>query len=127
MSVKNESSGGIFKKTRPEKIRRTELKMLIQMLEAQDSSMVKFGNQVTRHPVVLKQILRAANSSLTGSTVEITEPAHAALFLGSRRIVFLLNTLPPEIIEEDEVEAVPPTPRLALSTPHDDSSDSVRR
>jgi HD-like signal output (HDOD) protein len=49
----------------------------------------------------VKALLRAANSSLTGSSVEITDPAHATLFLGSRRVSFLLSTLPPEIIEED--------------------------
>jgi hypothetical protein len=38
---------------------------------------------------------------MTGSAVTITEPTHAALFLGSRRVAFLLNTLPPEIIDDD--------------------------
>ncbi|HQZ69185.1 MAG TPA: HDOD domain-containing protein [Planctomycetaceae bacterium] len=106
MASSNEVSGSIFRKPQPKKILRSELNQLIEMLHASDSSLIKFGEQVSQHPAVLKQILRAANSSLTGSAVEITRPAHAALFLGSRRVIFLLNTLPPEIIEEDleEVE-----------------------
>lgn len=101
MATTNQQSSGIFKKPRPAKIRLSELKNLISMLEATDTSLVKFGKEVSGHPVVLKQLLRAANSSMTGSSVTITEPTHAALFLGSRRVTFLLNTLPPEIIEDD--------------------------
>jgi len=101
MSGPGQSTISIFGKKRLAQIRRSELKELIEMLEATDSSLVRFAQAVSRHPVVLKQLLRAANSSLTGSAVEITEPAHAAIYLGSRRVVFLLNTLPPEVIEED--------------------------
>ncbi len=101
MASSNEVSGTIFRKPQPKKILRSELKQLIEMLHVLDSSLIKFGEKVSQHPAVLKQILRAANSSLTGSAVEITEPGHAALFLGARRVIFLLNTLPPEIIEED--------------------------
>lgn len=64
--------------------------------------MSRFGEAVSKHPVVVQQLMRAANSSLTGSAVEISTPAHAALYLGARRVSFLLNTLAPEIIEEDE-------------------------
>jgi HD-like signal output (HDOD) protein len=105
MAPSNDFSSSIFRKPQPSKVLRSELNQLIKMLQASDASMIKFGEAVSRHPVVLKQIMRAANSSLTGSAVEITEPAHAALFLGTRRVVFLLNTLPPEIIEEDVADA----------------------
>ena len=101
MASSNEVAGGIFRKLTPAKILRSDLNQMIEMLHASDFSLIKFGEKVSRHPTVLKQILRAANSSLTGSAVEISKPAHAALFLGTRRVAFLLNTLPPEIIEED--------------------------
>lgn len=91
----------LFRISRPPQVRRSDLNRLIEMLESSDTSLTKFGQEVEKHPVVLKQLLRAANSSLTGSAVEISEPGHATLFLGSRRVVFLLNTLPPELIEED--------------------------
>lgn len=101
MATINPSGTSLFRKTKPQQIRRSELSGLIEVIEASDSNLIKFGNEISRHPAVLKQLLRAANSSLTGSAVEITEPAHATLFLGSRRVVFLLKTLPPELVEED--------------------------
>ncbi len=104
MASSDEHSSGIFRKPRPSKILRSELNRLVEMLHASDTSLIKFGEAVAGYPAVLKQILRAANSSLTGSAVEITEPGHATLFLGTRRVTFLLNTLPSEIIEEDVEE-----------------------
>lgn len=101
MATTNQQSTGIFRKPRPTTIRLSQLKNLISMLEATDSSLVEFGKEVACHPIILKQLLRAANSPMTGSAVPITEPTHAALFLGSRHVAFLLNTLPPEIIEDD--------------------------
>ena len=101
MVSSNELTSGIFRNPRPSKIRRSELKQLEEMLRASDASLIKFGQAVAKHPAVIKQIMRAANSSLTGSAVEITEPTHAVLFLGTRRVTLLLNTLPPEIIDED--------------------------
>ncbi|RLT05492.1 MAG: HDOD domain-containing protein [Planctomycetota bacterium] len=91
----------IFRQPRKPKILRSELNQFIIMLRASDVSLIQFGQAIAKHPVVLKQILRTANSSLTGSAVEITEASHAVLFLGTNRVIFLLNTLPPEIIEED--------------------------
>ena len=105
MASSNETTPSIFRKPQLPKVRRSEINQLVEMLRASDVSMVKFGHEVARHPVVLKQIMRAANSSLTGSAVEITEPAHAVLFLGTRRVTFLLGTLPAEIIEEDVIES----------------------
>lgn len=104
MTTSDKLPSSIFRKQAPKKVLRSELNHLIEMLRTTDSSLIKFGQEVSRHPVVYKQILRAANSSLTGSAVEISDVAHATLFLGSRRVEFLLNTLPPEIIEEDPVE-----------------------
>ncbi|MFN9721180.1 MAG: HDOD domain-containing protein [Planctomycetota bacterium] len=98
----NEKNSNLFRIARPPCIRRSELRQLLEMLESPDCSMARFGDAVSKHPVVLKQLLRAANSSLTGSAVEISAPAHAALYLGSRRVSFLLNTLAPEFIDEDE-------------------------
>lgn len=104
MASSDEHSSGIFRKPTPSKILRSELNRLVEMLHASDTSLVKFGEAVAGYPAVLKQILRAANSSLTGSAVEITEPGHATLFLGTRRVTYLLTTLPSEIIEEDVEE-----------------------
>ena len=104
MVSSDEHSSGIFRKPRPSKILRSELNRLVEMLHASDTSLIKFGEAVAGYPAVLKQILRAANSSLTGSAVEITEPVHATLFLGTRRVTFLLETLPSEIIDEDVEE-----------------------
>ena len=101
MASLNQVPSGIFRKPRQSKILRSELNQLVEMLRASDASLIKFGQAVAKHPVVLKQIIRAANSSLTGSAVEISEPAHAVLFLGTSRVIFLLNTLAPEIIDED--------------------------
>ena len=106
MTTSDKIPSSIFRRQAPVKILRSELNHLLEMLQITDVSLMKFGQEVSRHPSIYKQILRAANSSLTGSSVEITDPAHATLFLGSRRVEFLLNTLPSEIIEEDvEVEA----------------------
>lgn len=91
----------ISRKQTPNRILRSELNHLIEILQNTDSGLIKFGREVSRHPAVCKQILCAANSPLTGGVVEITDPAHATLYLGSRRIEFLLSTLPSEIIEED--------------------------
>lgn len=102
MTGTSERGGSLFRIARPPRIRRSELRLLLEMVEAPDCSMAKFGEAVSKHPSVLKQLLRAANSSLTGSAVEISSPSHAALYLGSRRVSFLLNTLAPELIEEDE-------------------------
>jgi HD-like signal output (HDOD) protein len=101
MVSSNELPSSIFRKPRLAKIPRSELNGLIEMLHSSDASLVKFGQAAARYPLLIKQIMRAANSSLTGSAVEITEAAHAVLFLGTRRVTLLLNTLPPEIIEED--------------------------
>jgi HD-like signal output (HDOD) protein len=101
MPTSRELSSGISRKPQASKILRSELVQLVEMLRASDASLIKFGEAVRQYPAVLRQILRAANSSLTGSAVEITEPGHAALFLGTRRVTYLLNSLPSEIIEED--------------------------
>ena len=105
MGASKDSSSSIFRRSKPQNIRRSELNALVQMVESIDCSLIQFGNEISRHPAVLRQVLRAANSSLTGSAVEISEPSHAALFLGTRRIALLLNTLPPEIIEEDQLDS----------------------
>lgn len=112
MASSSDYSGSIFRRPRPAKVLRSTLNGLIEMLRSADSSLIKFGQEVSQHPAVLKPLMRAANSSLTGSAVEITEPAHAALFLGARRVEFLLSTLPPESIEEDIPEPTdnPPAP-----------------
>ena len=101
MPTSRELSSGTFRKPQTSKILRSELMRLVEMLRASDTSLIKFGEAIRQYPPVLRQVLRAANSSLTGSAVEITEPGHAALFLGTRRVAYLLNTLPAEIIEED--------------------------
>lgn len=101
MTTPNQVSSSIFRRSDTTRVLRSDLNSLIEMLQAPDSNLIKFGQEVSRHPAVVKQILRAANSSLTGSVVDIREPTHATLFLGSRRVVFLLNTLPPEIIDEN--------------------------
>ncbi|MDA1230753.1 MAG: HDOD domain-containing protein [Planctomycetota bacterium] len=101
MTTPNQIPSSNVRRPNSAKVLRNDLNSLIEMLQAPDSSLIKFGEEVSRHPAIVKQILRAANSSLTGSVVDIREPTHATLFLGSRRVVFLLNTLPPEIIEEN--------------------------
>lgn len=91
----------LFRKSTLPPIRRSDLTTLISMIESSDFNPRKFGTEIARHPGVLKLLMRAANSSLIGGTWEIRDPGHAALFLGSRRVSFLLNTLPPELIEEE--------------------------
>ena len=73
MASSNDVSSGIFRKRQPVKILRSELNLLVEMLRANDANLIKFGKAVAKHPMVLKQIIRAANSSLTGSAVEIIE------------------------------------------------------
>lgn len=102
MTGTNKGGGSLFRIARPPRIRRSELKILLEMLEAPDCSMSRFGEAISKYPEVLKQLLRAANSSLTGSAVPISSPSHASLYLGSRRVSFLLNTLAPELIDEDQ-------------------------
>jgi len=103
----NSDSGGLFRRPRPALISRDELQNLIGLLESADTSLIRFGNAVSSHPAVLQHLLRAANSSLTGSVSEITDATRATLFLGTRRVLFLLNTLPPEMIEEENAEKIP--------------------
>ncbi len=91
----------IFKKARLPRVLRSDLKNLVEMLERPDYSMSKIGAEVSSHPAIVQEILRAANSSLTGAAGQITDPAHAILFLGSRRVIFLLNTLPEDLIEAE--------------------------
>ena len=101
MASSKEVSSGIFRKPQQSKILRSELNQLVEMLHASDANLIRFGHALEKHPIVLKQVIRAANSSLTGSSVEITDPAHAVLFIGTRHVTFLLNTLAPGSIEED--------------------------
>lgn len=101
MTTPNQIPSSIFRRPNTVKVLRSDLNSLIEMLQAPDSSLVRFGQEVSRHRAIVNQIMRAANSSLTGIAADIRDPTHATLFLGSRRVVFLLNTLPPEIIEEN--------------------------
>lgn len=103
----NNDSGGLFRRPRPAKISRDELQVLISLLESADTSLIRFGNAVSSHPAVLQHLLRAANSSLTGSVTEISDATRATLYLGTRRVLFLLNTLPPEMIEDESSEKLP--------------------
>lgn len=103
----NNDSGGLFRRPRPAKISREELQALITLLESSDTSLIRFGNAVSSHPAVLQQLLRAANSTLTGSTTEISDATRATLYLGTRRVLYLLTTLPPELIEEEATEKLP--------------------
>lgn len=103
----NTDSGGLFRRPRPAKISRDELKGLVTLLESSDTSLIRFGNAVSAHPAVLQHLLRAANSSLTGSISEISDATRATLFLGTRRVLYLLNTLPPEMMEEENAEKLP--------------------
>lgn len=103
MAATNDT-GSLFRKPRPVRILRSELQRLIGILETSDTSLTQFGSEVSRHPAVLQQLLRAANSSLTGCATEILDPTRATLFLGTRRVLYLLNTLPPEVIEEEDAE-----------------------
>lgn len=103
----NSDMGGLFRRPRPARISRDELTALVTLLESSDTSLIRFGNAVSSHPAVLQQLLRAANSSLTGSATEISDATRATLFLGTRRVLYLLNTLPPELIEEDHAEKLP--------------------
>ena len=103
----NTETGGLFRRPRPARISRDELKALIDLLESSDSSLMRFGNAVSVHPAVLQHILRAANSSLIGSVNEILDAPRATLYLGTRRVLYLLSTLPPEMIEEENAEKLP--------------------
>ena len=103
----NNDSGGVVRRPRPARISREELQSLIDLLESSDTSLFQFGNAVSSHPAVLQQLLRTANSTLTGSISEISDATRATLYLGTRRVLFLLNTLPPELIEEENAEKLP--------------------
>jgi HD-like signal output (HDOD) protein len=103
----NSEAGGLFRRSRPAKISREELKALSMLLESSDTSLIRFGNAVSSHPAVLQYLLRAANSSLTGSVSEITDATRATLYLGTRRVLYLLDTLPAEMIEEENAEKLP--------------------
>ena len=103
----NNETGGLFRRPRPARISRDELKALVTLLESADTSLMRFGNAVSGHPAVLQHLLRAANSSLTGSVTEISDATRATLYLGTRRVLYLLNNLPPEMIEEENAEKLP--------------------
>lgn len=105
----NTEAGGLFRRPRPARISREELNGLVTLLESSDTSLIRFGNAVSSHPAVLQCLLRAANSSLTGSVYEITDATRATLHLGTRRVLYLLNTLPPEMVEEAEAAEKLPT------------------
>lgn len=103
----NTETGSLFRRPRPARISRDELKALIELLESSETSLIRFGNAVSSHPAVLQHLLRAANSSLNGSATEISDATRATLYLGTRRVLYLLNTLPPEMVEGENAEKLP--------------------
>jgi HD-like signal output (HDOD) protein len=89
---------------RPVQITRTDLNNLLQKLEARDVNLIEFSAQLKQYPQLIRKLLQFANSAGNGKTQEITDPAAAASWLGSRRLQVMLNNLPPEWIVE-EVQA----------------------
>lgn len=89
---------------RPVKLTRLELVQLLEKLEVRDLNLAQFTVQLSKFPQLTKRLLQLANSAGTGKSQEITDPAVAASWLGSRRIHSMLMNLPPEWLE-DEVQA----------------------
>lgn len=89
---------------RPVKITRQELLELIEKLEVRDVNLAEFTARLSRFPQLTRRMLQLANSAGNGKAQEITDPAVAASWLGSRRIHNMLMNLPAEWLE-DEVQA----------------------
>ncbi|MBL8816295.1 MAG: HDOD domain-containing protein [Planctomyces sp.] len=85
-------------------ITRNDLNALLQKLEARDVNLIEFSAQLKHYPQLTRKLLQFANSAGNGKAQEITDPAVAASWLGSRRLQVMLTNLPPEWIAE-EVQA----------------------
>ena len=82
----------------PARIPRERLQELISMLENREIDIAEFAGKVTQYPAIYQRIMTAANSVTVGRLVDITDPVHAAAYLGSRRLIHLLNNLSPEVV-----------------------------
>ncbi len=95
---RHESAG---RSLRPVPITRDELNALLQKLEVRDINLIEFSAQLKQYPQLIRKLLQFANSAGNGKAQEITDPAVAASWLGSRRLQVMLTNLPPEWISEE--------------------------
>ncbi len=72
------------------------LKSLIAALQREEIDLASFARQLGPYPAILRRVLQAANSVASGNWQSIKDPAHAAAYLGSRRLIQLLLSLPKE-------------------------------
>jgi c-di-GMP-related signal transduction protein len=72
----------------------TVVRQLLTALSDRDQSISDIAIRIAAFPALNQRILRMANSALTGTREEITDPVHAASMLGSRRLTRILSELP---------------------------------
>ena len=81
----------------PVQIPYDKLQELFSMLEQREIDLADFAGRIIQYPVIHSPILMAANSGATGRKTNITDPAHAAAYLGSRRLINLLQSMSNEV------------------------------
>lgn len=74
-----------------------KLHELLDLLQNRDIPLTEFVQKVSEYPAIHQQIVAAANSAADGRAREILDPAHAATYLGSRRLIQMLRMYAPEI------------------------------
>ncbi len=77
----------------PVQIPEDKLEELFWMLEQRDIDLAEFAGKVSAYPDIRKRILQAANSAATGRSTDITDPIHAAAYLGSRRLFQIVTSM----------------------------------
>lgn len=66
------------------------LQEMISLLQQNEPDLVGFAELLNQYPPVLGRVIQAANSAASGKWNNITDPAHAVSYLGSRRLIQLL-------------------------------------
>ncbi len=84
------------------RIPRPEIENLLLALQGNEIDLAGFAARAAQFPQLGARLVQAANSAAVGRHAEIQQPAHAAAYLGSRRIIELLRFLPRDMIADDE-------------------------
>lgn len=79
-----------------------KLQELLDLLENRDISLAEFATKVSDYPSIHKRIMTAANSAAVGNAIDIRDSVHAAVYLGSLRLIQLLKTLPAELVSDEQ-------------------------
>lgn len=82
-----------------------ELQELVTTLETREPDLAEFSGRLIPYPQITKRLLQQANSVASGGRQDISNPVHAAAYLGSRRLIHILTNLPKEMVREKTATA----------------------